>query len=48
VAEVDISETHVEEFIEHAFKRISIRMVTQDLRDQVLVVESRSAEDIEA
>ena len=49
VAAVDISEPQVEEFIEHAFKRISIRMVTQDLRDQVLVViESRSADDIEA
>jgi hypothetical protein len=49
VAAVDISEPHVEEFIKHAFKRISIRMATQDLRDQVLaVIESRSAENIEA
>ena len=48
VAHFDIPEPHVEDFIEHAFKRISIRMVTQDLRDQVLVIDSRSAEDLEA
>ena len=34
--------------IRHAFKRISIRLVTQALRDQVLVVtELRLAEDLE-
>jgi hypothetical protein len=48
VTRVEIPEPHVEEFLQHAFKRISIRMVTQDLRDQVLVViESTVAEDLE-
>jgi hypothetical protein len=38
-----------EDFIMHAFKRISVRLVTQALRDKVLVVtELRWAEDLEA
>ena len=35
-------------FMRHAFRRISVWLVTQDLRDQVLVVgEPRSAEDLD-
>jgi hypothetical protein len=34
----DLPERSVEDFIKHAFKRISVRMVTQTLHDQVLVV----------
>jgi hypothetical protein len=33
----ELPEPSVEEFIRHAFKRISVRLVTQTLRDQVLV-----------
>jgi hypothetical protein len=44
----NLPEPNVEDFIRHAFKRISIRLVTQALRDRVLVVtELRPAEDLE-
>jgi hypothetical protein len=44
----DIPEPNVEDFLRFAFRRISIRLVTQDLHDQVLVViEPRQAEDLE-
>jgi hypothetical protein len=45
VVPFDIPEPNVEEFIRHAFKRISVRLVTQDLGDQVLVVEPHQPED---
>ena len=38
VVPFDLSPPNVAEFIRHAFKRISVRLVTQTLRDQVLVV----------
>jgi len=45
----DIPEPNVEDFIRHAFRRISVRLVRQDLHDRVLVViEPRQAEDLEA
>ena len=45
----DIPEPHVEDFIRHAFRRISVRLVKQDLLQQVLVVtESSPGEDLEA
>ena len=48
VVQFNLPEPNVEDFIRHAFKRISIRLVTQALRDQVLVVtELRLAEDLE-
>ena len=48
VVQFNLPEPNVEEFIRHAFKRISVRLVTQALRDQVLVVsELRPAEDLE-
>jgi hypothetical protein len=34
----DISEQNVEEFMRHAFRRISIRLVRQDLRDNAFFV----------
>ena len=40
VVQFDLAEPNVEEFIRHAFKRISVRLVTQALRDQILVVTS--------
>jgi hypothetical protein len=44
----NLPEPNVDDFIRHAFKRISVRLVTQTLRDQVLVVsELRPAEDLE-
>lgn len=46
VVPFDIPEPTVEDFIRHAFRRISVRLVTQDFGDQVLVViEPRQAED---
>jgi hypothetical protein len=46
VVPFDIPEPNVEYFIRHAFRRISVRLVTQDLRDRVLVVpEPHPAED---
>jgi hypothetical protein len=48
VVQFNLPEPNVEDFIRHAFKRISVRLVTQALRDQVLVVtELRPAEDLE-
>lgn len=45
----DIPEPNVEDLIRHAFRRISIRLVTQHFRDLVLVVtEPSSIEDIGA
>jgi hypothetical protein len=38
VVPFDIPKPNVEDFIRHAFMRISVRLVTQDLHDQVLVV----------
>jgi hypothetical protein len=38
VVPFDLPAPSVEEFIRQAFKRISVRLVTQTLRDQVLVV----------
>ena len=38
VVQFDLAEPGVEEFIRKAFKRISVRLVAQHLRDQVLVV----------
>jgi hypothetical protein len=49
VVPFDIPEPNVEDFIRHAFRRISVRLMTQDLQDQVFVViESQQAEDSEA
>ena len=49
VVPFDVPAPNVEDFIRQAFKRISVRFVTQTLRDQVLVVAEPSAtEDIEA
>jgi hypothetical protein len=39
VVSFDLPAPNVGEFIRHAFKRISVRLVTQTLRDQVLVVD---------
>jgi hypothetical protein len=48
VVQFNLPEPNVEDFIMHAFKRISVRLVTQALRDQALVVtELRPAEDRE-
>jgi hypothetical protein len=48
VVQFNLPEPNVDDFIRHAFKRISVRLVTQTLRDQVLVVsELRPAEDLE-
>ena len=45
----DIPEPNVKDLIRHAFRRISIRLVTQHLRDPKLVVTERSSiEDIGA
>ena len=47
VVPFDVPAPNVETFIRQAFKRISVRLVTQTLRDQVLVVaEPRATEDI--
>jgi hypothetical protein len=46
VVPFDIPEPTVEDFIRHAFRRISVRLVTQDFGGHVLVViEPRQAED---
>lgn len=48
VVPFDIPEPNVEDFIRHAFRRISIRVVTQHFRDHALVViEPRTTEDVE-
>ena len=49
VVAFDIPEPNVEDLIRHAFRRISIRLVTQHLQDPMLVVTgSGSLEDIGA
>jgi len=49
VVSFDIPEPNVADLMRHAFKRISIRLVTQHFRDHPLVVTERnSTEDIEA
>jgi len=49
VVPFDLPEASAEGFIRHAFSRISVRLVTQPLHDQALVVtEPSSTEDIEA
>ena len=49
VVAFDIPEPNVEDLIRHAFRRISIRLVTQHLRDLALVVtEPSSIEDVGA
>jgi len=44
----DIPKPNVEDFIRHAFRRISVRLVTQDFSGQVLVVMEPQADDLEA
>ena len=49
VVPLDITQPDVEELIRLAFRRISVRLVTQHLRDHVLVVsEPSSIKDIGA
>jgi hypothetical protein len=49
VAEFNLPEPNVEDFIRHAFRRITLRLVTGALRDQVLVVtESSTTPDLGA
>ena len=49
VVPFDIPEPNVEDLIRHAFKRISVRLVTQHFRDHALVViEPRATEDVDA
>lgn len=48
VVPFDLPAPSVEEFIRHAFKRISVWLVTQTLCDQVLVAEPASAQDLES
>jgi hypothetical protein len=43
----EIPEANIAEFMQHAFRRISVRLVRQDLRDQAFVVmKARTAEDL--
>jgi hypothetical protein len=49
VVPFDIPKPNVEDLIRYAFRRISVRLVTQHFRDHALVViEPRATEDIEA
>jgi hypothetical protein len=49
VVEFNLPEPNVDEFIRHAFRRMAVRLVTEALRDQVLVVTaSSSTTDIDA
>jgi hypothetical protein len=49
VVSFDLPEPNVEDFIRHAFKRISVRLIIQDLADQTLVVtEPTSTRDLDA
>jgi hypothetical protein len=49
VVQFDLAQPGVEEFIRHAFTRISVRLVTQTVRDQVLLVtEPRALPDLGA
>ena len=43
VLRFDIPEVDAGEFIRHAFRRISVRLVIQDLRDQPLIVSEPSS-----
>jgi hypothetical protein len=44
----DVPEPNVEDFLKFAFRQISVRLVKQELHDQVLVViEPRQAENLE-
>jgi hypothetical protein len=43
VVQFNLPAPNVEEFISYAFRRISVRLVTEDLRDQVLVVTESGA-----
>lgn len=48
VVPFDIPEPNVEDLIRHAFRRISVRLVTQHFRDHALVViEPRATEDVD-
>lgn len=44
VVQFDLPEQNVEDFIRHAFTRISVRLVRQDLHDKVLVVTEPSSD----
>jgi hypothetical protein len=47
VVEFDLPESNVDDFMRHAFKRISVRLVLEALRDHVLVVtESDASPDL--
>jgi hypothetical protein len=49
VMSFDLAEATAEEFVRHAFSRISVRLVAQHLRDHALVVtEPSQTHDIEA
>ena len=49
VVQFNLPEPNVDEFIRHAFRRMTVRLVTEALRDQVLVVTaSSSTTDIDA
>ena len=49
VVPFDIPEVNVEDLIRHAFRRISVRLVTQHFRDHALVViEPHATEDVDA
>jgi hypothetical protein len=49
VVQFNLPEPNVDEFIRHAFRRMAVRLVTEALRDQVLVVTaSSSTPDIDA
>jgi hypothetical protein len=49
VVPFDIPEPSVEDLIRHAYRRISVRLVSQHFRDHALVViEPRPTEDVEA
>jgi hypothetical protein len=49
VTPFDIPEPNVEDFLTHAFRRISVRLVTQRLRDQLIfVIKPGSVEGLDA
>jgi hypothetical protein len=49
VVPFEIPEPNVEDLIRHAFRRISVRLVTQHFRDHALIViRPRATEDVEA
>jgi hypothetical protein len=43
VVQFNLPEPNVDEFIRHAFRRMAVRLVTEALRDQVLVVTASSS-----